>query len=81
MRRHTGRNDVCIDAAMISDDKHIHHLLALCRELMELAVMGSEDAADDNCLLLYSIVQDAAYKMDKAGREELTAHERRSPQK
>lgn len=64
---------------MTADDKHIHRLLELCRELMELTVKGSEDAADDNCLLLYSIVQDAAYKMDKAGREELTTHARRSP--
>jgi hypothetical protein len=57
---------------------HIHRLLDLCQELIELAVEGSEAADDEGCLLLYGVVQDCAYKMRKAGKEELIAHERRS---
>lgn len=61
---------------MDSTNVHIHRLLDLCEELIELAVEGSDAAEDDGCLLLYGLVQDCAYKMRRAGKDELSVHER-----
>lgn len=56
--------------------EHIAQLLELSQRLIDLSVAGSEAAEDDGCLLLFGIVQDCAYKMRRAAREELQVHER-----
>ncbi len=56
--------------------RHIQQLLALSQQLIDLSVAGSDTARDEGCLLLFGIVQDCAWKMRRAAREEQLAHER-----
>lgn len=62
---------------MANIDQHIETLVQKSRELIDLSVTGCELARDESCLLLFSVVQDCAYKILRQAKEELAVHERR----
>ena len=52
----------------------IKQVLELARNMIILADAGQAVAEDDGCRLLYSVVQDSAYKIRKAAEQEKNAH-------
>ena len=54
----------------------IHHIFKLSREMIILADEGHEVAQDDGCRLLFSVLQDCAYKLRLEAEREQEAHRR-----
>ncbi|MBU0674799.1 MAG: hypothetical protein KJ950_09175 [Proteobacteria bacterium] len=52
----------------------IKKVLELAREMIILADEGQGAAEDDGCRLLYSVLQDCAYKIRKQAEEEREGH-------
>jgi hypothetical protein len=60
---------------MTDINHHIEILVQKSQDLIELSVVGCELAEDESCLLLFSVVQDCAYKIIRQAKEELALHE------
>ena len=59
---------------MKENNECIKRVLELSREMIILADDGQAAADDDGCRLLYSVLQDCAYKLRKKAEEEKEAH-------
>lgn len=55
-------------------NKHIMDALQLVSELLELAENGDNHAEDDNCVVLYGIIRDSAFKIKRAAESEYRRH-------
>lgn len=55
-------------------DKHIIEALDLSERLINLSEAGDRYAQDDNCVILYGIIRDCAYKIKQAAEAENRRH-------
>jgi len=62
---------------MTDINHHIEILVQKSLDLIDLSVVGCELAKDESCLLLFSVVQDCAYKILRQAKEELAVHKNR----
>ncbi|MHC4871006.1 MAG: hypothetical protein ACYTFY_04100 [Planctomycetota bacterium] len=55
-------------------NKHIIEALELSERLINLSEDGDRYAQDDNCVILYGIIRDCAYKIKRAAEAESKRH-------
>lgn len=53
---------------------HIERTLALVEEMIQLADQGEGDREDNGCGILYGVLRDSAYKLQKLAQEEKRNH-------
>ena len=53
---------------------HIIKTLKLVEEMMDLADQGDADREDNGCGILYGVLRDSAYKLQKLAEEERKNH-------
>jgi hypothetical protein len=53
---------------------HIVKTLKLVKEMMDLADLGDADREDNGCGILYGVLRDSAYKLQKLAEEERKNH-------
>ena len=58
-------------------DRVILQTLELTQEMIQLADYGDEVREDDGCGILYSVIRDAAFKIQKLAEAEKEAHIRK----
>lgn len=58
-------------------DQNIHKTLRLAREMMRLADEGDSHREDVGCGVLYGMLRDSAYKLQKVAEQEKMAHIRK----
>ena len=55
-------------------DRNIQKTLDLTRSMIELANQGDEDREDNGCGILYGVLLDSAYRIQKLAEKEKKAH-------
>ncbi len=55
-------------------DDNIKKTLELIKEMLSLADEGDAGSEDNGCGILYSVVRDSAFKIEKLAKEEKEAH-------
>lgn len=53
---------------------HIERALALVEEMIQLADQGEADREDNGCGILYGVLRDSAYKLQRLAEEEKRNH-------
>jgi hypothetical protein len=53
---------------------HIERTLALAEEMIHLADQGEADREDNGCGILYGVLRDSAYKLQKLAEDEKQNH-------
>jgi len=61
---------------MRDNNANIRKAIQLSRDMLILADQGQAEAEDDGCRLLFSIIQDCAYKIRLEAEREQRSHQR-----
>ncbi len=55
-------------------DQNIKRTLEITEEMIRIAMQGDKDREDNGCGVLYGILLDSAYKINKVAEKEKLAH-------
>ncbi len=53
---------------------NIRDTLALAESLIKLARQGTSDSDDNSCMILYGLLKDCGYRIEKAAQAEKKSH-------
>jgi hypothetical protein len=56
-------------------NRNLLETIELARKLLALSDQGEMDAEDDSCSVLYGIMRDCAYRIQRRAEREIAAHD------